>query len=62
MPGTKEDYDINFDIDIPTEDEIRRRVKSKPYLKAITKLREVSSCDGPMKKLKLLNDVNKLII
>ncbi len=47
---------------MPGKSEIAWRLKTKPYRKAIERLRMIREEDSPMKKLRLLDDVNDLIL
>ncbi|CAI2359445.1 unnamed protein product [Moneuplotes crassus] len=41
--------------------EIENRLRQKPYQNAISKLKEINICEGPMKKVRLLEKVNTII-
>lgn len=47
---------------IPTMEEIKERINQKPYHKAIKRLRDIEEVDQPRKKLRLMNQVNDLIL
>jgi len=46
----------------PELKELIKRLKVKPYRKAIERLRMLNEEEGPMKKIKLLDDVGTLIL
>jgi hypothetical protein len=62
----KVDYEMPIvkalDSGLPERSDIEKRVKVKPYLKAIQRLKMIGEEEGPMKKLKLFDDVNLLIL
>jgi hypothetical protein len=52
----------NTDHRIPGIGEIKARLSEKPYIKAIEKLRKMDEVQQPRKKLKLMDEVNELLI
>lgn len=54
--------DRHSNANIPTIDEIKRRLTNKPYNKAILKLREIDNIPEPRKKLRLMVEVNDAIL
>ena len=46
---------------IPRSGEIQDRLRQRPFIKAITLLKEIDSKEGPMMKLRLLEKVNSAI-
>ena len=46
---------------LPKSYEIQNRLQRKPYHKAILKLREINEREGPMMKVRLLEQVNRLL-
>jgi urate oxidase len=54
--------DRHSNSNIPTIDEIKRRLANKPYSKAIIKLREIDNIAEPRKKLRLMVEVNDAIL
>ncbi len=41
--------------------EIENRLRQKPFQRAIIKLKEINKCEGPMRKVRLLEKVNTMI-
>ena len=46
---------------LPSFQEIEKRLGTKPFQKAINRLRMIGEENSPMDKINLLNDVNLLI-
>lgn len=47
---------------MPSVQEIKRRLQEKPYHMAILRLREIDKIEEPRKKLRLMTEVNELIL